>query len=207
MKNIFAIVLAFVLVFAGTQHASAAESADAVMKKAASQINSASGVSASFKLVSGARSLTGTLKASGKKFTIQTTSVCTWYDGKSMWSYNPGTHETTLMNPTASEVAEANPLSLVNTYAASFTAAFSKTQAKGSKTIVLIPKSKKLGYKSVHVTIPNGSYVPSVIVVIPSSGAKMTLSVSNVKLNQTIPASAFVYPKSKYPKAEVVDLR
>lgn len=72
---------------------------------------------------------------------------------------------------------------------------------------MLTPKSKKLGYKSVHVTISEGSYLPTVIVVIPSSGSKMTLSIGKTVLNAKLPASTFVYPQKKYPKAELVDLR
>ena len=184
-----------------------AETADAMLRKAASAINGSAGVTASFTLDYGQQKIAGTLKASGKKFTLQTPKSSTWYDGKSMWTYNAGSNETTLMTPTSQEVAEANPLSIVNSYSSTFTAAFAKTQPKGSKTIVLTPKSKHIGYKSVHVTIPDGSCYPSKLVVIPSSGHKVTVSVSQVKTGQKLAESTFIYPKTKYPKAEIVDLR
>lgn len=184
-----------------------AETADGMLKKAATAINGAGGLTASFTLDYGQQKMTGTLKAAGKKFTLQTSSASTWYDGKSMWTYNPKNSETTLMTPTSQEVAEANPLSIVNSYSSSFTASFAKGQAKGSKTIVLTPKSKQSGYKSVHVTIPDGSSFPSRLVVIPSSGQKVTVGISQVKTGQKFPENTFVYPKTKYPKAEIVDLR
>lgn len=199
-------ILAIIIASLSLSSASA-QTADSVMKKTAEKINVSSGLSASFSLVSGNNKVSGTLKSSGRKFAIRTSSASTWYDGKSMWTYNANSGETILTTPTAQEVAEANPLSLVNSYAASFTAAFSKTAKKGSKTIVLTPKSKKLGYKSVHVTISDATSLPVSIVVVPSSGQRMTLSISNVKLNAAIPASTFVYPKKDYPKAEIVDLR
>ncbi len=205
--SIFKVLLLVLTFICSTQSVSAAETADNVMKRAAAKINASSGLSASFSIVADGNKVSGTLKASGSKFVIRTSSASTWFDGKSMWTYNSNSGETILTNPSASEVAEANPLSLVNSYSSSFTAAFSKTTTKGCKTIVLSPKSKNLGYKSVHVTIQNSSGLPSSIVVIPSSGPKMTLSVINVKLNESIPASAFVYPKKDYPKVEVVDLR
>ncbi len=186
---------------------SAAETADGMLKKAASGINSTSGLTASFTLDYGSQNVTGTVKAAGKKFALQTSSTSTWYDGKSMWTYNAKNAETTLMNPTAQEVAEANPLSIVNSYSANFTAAFAKTQTKGSKTITLTPKSKQSGYKSVHVTIPDGSTFPSKLVVIPTSGQKVTVSISQVKNGLKLPDATFVYPKAKYPKVEIVDLR
>lgn len=200
----FFIVIAYFGIYGVTV---AAESADAVLKRVASSINGANGISAAFTLDYGNQKLSGTLKSEGKMFALQTSASSTWYDGKSMWTYNPKTNETTLMTPTPTEVAEANPLSIVNSYTSSFTAAFAKTQKKGSKTIVLSPKSKNFGYKSVHVTIADGASVPSMIIVIPSSGQKMTVSITQVKMQQKFPSSTFAYPKSKYPKAEIVDMR
>ena len=185
----------------------AAETADAMLRKAADAVNSAGGLTASFTLDYGQQKISGTLKASGKKFALQTSSASTWYDGKNMWTYNQHSNETTLMTPTATEVAEANPLSIVNSYSSSFTAAFTKSQQKGTKTIVLTPKSRQSGYKSVHVTIPYGSSFPSKLVVIPTSGQKVTVSITQVKRSQKLPDATFVYPKTKYPKAEIVDLR
>lgn len=205
--KIFRYILSVVMVMGVAFSMSAAETADQVLKKAAAGINGANGLSASFTIDYGSQKLSGTMKASGKMFALQTSSTSTWYDGKSMWTYNAKNNETTLTTPTPAEVAEANPLSIVNSYSSTFTAAFAKTQTKGSKTIVLTPKSKQSGYRSVHVTIPDGSPYPSKLVVIPSSGQKVTISISKVSSSQKLPASTFVYPKSKYPKAEIVDLR
>ncbi len=207
MKRYFRYILGLVMVFGVALSLSAAETADGMLRRAAKAINEADGLTASFSLDYGQQKVSGTLKASGKKFVLQTASNSTWYDGKSMWTHNSKNNETTLMTPTAQEVGEANPLSIVNSYSTSFTAAFAKSQAKGSKTLVLTPKSKHLGYKSVHVTIPDGSSFPSKLVIIPSSGQKVTVTISQVKTGVKLAESTFVYPKSKYPKAEIVDLR
>lgn len=200
-------ILWLVVILGMTFSLSAAETADGLLRKAAAGINGTSGLTASFTIDYGSQKVSGTIQAAGKKFALQTSSSSTWYDGKSMWTYNVRNGETTLMTPTAQEVAEANPLSIVNSYSANFTAVFAKTQSKGSKTIVLTPKSKKLGYKSVHVTIPDGSVFPSKLVIIPSSGQKVTVSISQVKKDIKLTDATFVYPKSKYPKVEIVDLR
>ena len=186
---------------------SGAETADGLLKKAATSINGSGGITASFTLDYGREKISGTLKASGKKFTVQTSSTSTWYDGKNMWTYNSRNNETTIMTPSAQEVSEANPLSIVNSYSGIFTASFAKSQSKGSKTIILTPKSKHSGYQSVHVVIPDGGSFPSKLIVIPSSGQKVTVSISQVKCGQKLPDVTFVYPKSKYPKTEIVDLR
>ena len=203
-KKIYILLVAVVM---GVMSVAAADSAEVVMKRAASRINNAGGISASFCIDSGSQRISGTLKALGNKFALQTSASSTWYDGKQMWTYNSNNRETTLMLPTAAEVAEANPLSIVNTYGSSFTASFAKTQVKGCKTIVLTPKSKKLGYKSVHVTIPDSSSLPSKIVIVPTSGQRITVSVTKAETGRSFAASTFVYPAAKYPKVEIVDLR
>lgn len=190
-----------------TASLSGAETADQILKKASAAINNANGLSASFNIDYGTQRLTGSLKTSGKMFVLQTSSSSTWFDGKNMWTFNAKNNVTTLINPTAQEVAEANPLLLVNSYSAQFTASFAKNQTKGCKTILLTPKSKSIGYKSVLVTIPDGSNYPSKLVVVPTSGQTVKISISNVRTSQKFSNSTFVYPKSKYPKAEIVDLR
>lgn len=185
----------------------AAETADQMLKKASDAINGAGGLTASFTIDYGRQKISGTLKASGKKFALVTPSTSTWFDGKSMWTYNSKSSETTLLTPTPQEVAEANPLSIVNNYSSLFTASFAKGQIKGCTTIVLTPKNKQIGYKSVHVTIPDGSSFPSKLVIIPSSGQKVTVGILQVKTGQKLAESTFVYPQIKYPKAEIVDLR
>ena len=186
---------------------SASETAEAMLKRAATAIKSAEGLNASFTLTSGTHKLNGTMKSSGTKFSLETSSTSTWYDGKTMWTYNGNNKETTVTTPTKSELAEANPLYIVNAYSSNFTAAFAKSQPKGGKTIVLTPKSKKLGYKSVHITIPDKSSFPSQVIVIPASGQRIAISISQIKTGLKFPDATFTYPKSKYPKAEIVDLR
>lgn len=185
----------------------AAESAEQVLKKTAAKVKNAGGISASFSMNSGGQIISGTLKSSGNRFAIETGSHSTWYDGKTMWTYSKKSAETTVTTPTPGEVAEANPVALVNSYSGSFTAQYAKSQPKGSKTIVLTPKTKSMGLKSVHVTISDASGLPTQIVMVPSSGTRITVSVTGVKTGQSFAQNVFTYPKSKYPKAEIIDLR
>lgn len=206
MKNLKICILLLLSFIMGCGSLSA-QTADAVLKKTAAAIKGADGLSASFTLTSGSQKISGSMKSASGKFSLVTSTISTWYDGKTMWTYNSKTNETTVMTPTQAELAEANPLYVVNSYSGNFTASFAKTQPKGAKAIVLTPKSKKLGYKSVHITISDATNLPSQVVVVPLSGQKITITVAQVKTRQKLQASAFTYPKSKYPGAEIVDLR
>lgn len=184
-----------------------AETAAQFMEKAAAKIKSAGGLSANFMMTSGQYTSKGSIKTEGTKFRIESSQIGTWYDGKTMWTYNSNTNETTIINPTPQELAETNPLALVNTYTNSFTASFAKSHPKGGHTIVLTPKSRKLGYKSVHVTISDATGLPASVVVVPTSGQRVSISISDVKTKQKFGAATFTYPKGRYPKAEINDMR
>lgn len=184
-----------------------AKTAGEMMDIATSKIKTAGGLSAKFSMTSGQHASKGSIVAEGKKFCIRSSVASTWYDGKTMWTYNGNTNETTVITPTASELAETNPLALIDSYRNSFTAAFAKSHPKGGHTIVLTPKSKKLGYKSVHVTISDSTGLPASVVVIPMSGTRISISISDIKTKQTFNSATFTYPKSKFPKAEIVDMR
>lgn len=205
--NRIRIMLGILIATLSTMSVNGAVTAGEMMDKAAAKIKAAGGLSANFMMTSGQYTTKGSLKAQGQKFCIQSTHASTWYDGKTMWTYNSNTKETTIVTPTAAELAETNPLALVNTYGNSFTAAFAKSHPKGGHTIVLTPKSKKLGYKSVHVTISDATGLPASVVVVPNSGQRISISISDVKTRQNFGQPDFTYPKGKYPKAEIVDMR
>lgn len=156
---------------------------------------------------SGGQKTSGIIKTEGTKFAIETKSMSTWYDGKSMWTYNPRSNETTLVRPTQAELAETNPLHLISSRISQFTASYAKNQTAGVKTIVLTPKSKQTGFKSLHLTVDPKTMLPVKLVAVPTSGQAVTVSLSSVKTGLKHPASTFVYQKSRYPKATIVDLR
>ncbi|MDE6084388.1 MAG: outer-membrane lipoprotein carrier protein LolA [Muribaculaceae bacterium] len=182
-------------------------SARQIIDKTAATIGRASGMNVSFTLSSGGRAVKGALKAHGSKFALTTTSVSSWYNGRSMWTYNAGSKETTVITPTVSELAETNPLLLVSSGTKEFTAAFSKIKTKGFYNIVLSPKTKKSGMKSIHVTVNASTFLPSKIVAVPLSGGTITVDINSIKTGISLPASTFEYPRDACRNATIVDLR
>ena len=51
------------------------------------------------------------------------------------------------------------------------------------------------------------TYYPSKIELTIDNNSLVTINVKNVKTGANYPASTFVFDKSKYPHAEIVDLR
>lgn len=187
--------------------ASAGETASQVMKRAAALLQRASGIQASFAMTSGGRTVNGTLRSSSAGFALETPTYSTWYDGKDMWTYNASSRETTLMAPSQAELREANPMLMISGYDKAFSASFARNQGKGTYTVVLTPRQKSTGVKRVVVVIGKGNYRPKQISVTPKSGAAATLRVTSLVTNARLSKSDFTYPKKKYPRAEIIDLR
>ena len=203
-KSIKTIVL-LLMVFIGTL-SSYALTAQEILNKASAKINGASSVKADFNMTINGQRCKGTLAAKGNKFSIISSVGSSWYDGKDLWSYSPSSGETTVMKPSAGELMETNPLMYAKG-ASNYVATLSKTKVSGKETIVLVPKSKGTGIKSVTLTLNSKTYLPEKVVVAPSSGNNITISISNLKLNASVKDSDFSYPKAKYSKAKIIDLR
>lgn len=186
----------------------AAETPSQIAARSSQLLQRASGIKADFTLEAEGRNMKGTLKSQGKKFAITTAGTSIWYDGKTMWTYNASTGETTITLPTPQEVAETNPMSLMQANANSFKVYFAKKQPAKGKRIVLIPKTKDdMGIKSVAVSVNTGTYMPYNMVVTPINGKPTTVHITGLNTKSNFSASDFVYPSKKYPKAEIVDLR
>lgn len=199
---------AILCLLSGLISASAAEkpTPDKVLSEAASKIARTSGVKASFTLAAGGGNVSGTVCGAGKKFALTTSAASSWYDGKSLYTYNASSGETTVVNPTAYELAESNPLSIIASAPANYSARYAAKQSEGTTTLVLEPKAKKTGIQRAVLVLGSGG-VPKKLDITTDSGDRITLNVTAVKYGVSFPASTFVYPKAKYPDAKIIDLR
>lgn len=178
-----------------------------VLTKTVNKINSAKGITCSFSLHANGRKISGTLKSSSNKFAITCAAYSSWYDGSKMWTYNPSTKETTLTIPSATEIAETNPLSYVRSYSNSFKHAFAKEKHSGLYVLTLTPIKRVQGIKSITLYVSTSNFTPSRIKITMSNGTSTDIALSSVNYSANLPASTFVYPAKKYPKVEIIDLR
>lgn len=200
-----ALICAFFMM-AGSALAQGTLTAAQVAQKAATVITGSKGITATFTISSKGMTSKGTIKSDGNKFTVSMPEVSTWYNGTSLYTYNPRTSETTVVKPTARELAESNPLMYVKAGGQGYTYAYSTESHKGKYIIDLHPKNVKSALRKLTFTINSANYHIEKIKVVTSSG-ETSVDVTSLKNNQVIPSGDFEYPKSKYPKAEIVDLR
>lgn len=206
IKGFAALLVAVLSFFSLSFEATAALTAEQVAQKAAAVISGAKGINATFSMRLNGKNVKGTLKSSGQKFSVILPQVSTWYNGKTLYTYNPRTMETTVITPTAQELLESNPLLYVKGGAGGYSYSFSPVKRNGKYVIDLVPRSKKSGVRKLTFTINSSNFLTERIIVTTASGST-TVDVTSFKAVNALPASEFEYPKSKYPKAEIVDLR
>ncbi|MDE6423238.1 MAG: hypothetical protein K2K95_07440 [Muribaculaceae bacterium] len=203
---IFLGLIVWLMTMAGTMEAGAAMTPEQVVQKAASVITDAKGLTAGFTVTANGHSAKGTIKSSGSKFCVLLPEVGSWYNGKDLYVYNQRTKETTVTVPTAAELLETNPLLYVKGGAGGYTYTFSPVKRNGKYVVDLVPRSKKSGISKLTFTI-NATTFRTERIVVSMGGSVTTIDVTSFIPGASLPATDFEYPKSKYPKVEIVDLR
>lgn len=186
--------------------AKGAVTAEQVAQKAAAVISGTKGLTATFTISVNGKAAKGVVKSTGSKFSVIMPQMSSWYNGKTLYTYNPRTSETTVITPTAQELLESNPLLYVKGGAGGYTYKFSPVKRNGKYVIDLTPRNKRSSLKKLTFTINSSNFHVERIAV-TASGMATTVDVTSLKTGVVSPASDFEYPKSKYPKAEIVDLR
>lgn len=177
-----------------------------ILAKAVGVVSGSKGVSATFTLSGSGYAGRGEIKTLGSKFSVKLPDVEVWYNGKNLYTYNKRAGETTLINPTAEELAETNPLAYISGAQKNYNVTFSTVKKAGKYVLELTPKTKGV-VKRITLTLNKSTYSPEKIVMEPTSGSPLTAEISAVKTGVALGAAEFEYPKAKYPKVEIVDLR
>ncbi|MDE7414581.1 MAG: hypothetical protein K2N05_12450 [Muribaculaceae bacterium] len=189
----------------GTNISKAVTATD-VLNKAASKIKSAKGLEVAFNISGGGNNLSGELMAAGGKFHIKAGGNETWYNGSDMYTYSGTSKETTVVKPSQSELSEVNPLVFINSYGAYFSPVFSNNKQNGKYIVDLKPKSRKAPVKKVTIFMNSQTFTPEKFIVTSHDGRVSTITVKKFSI-ASIPSSTFDYPKQRFSKIPLVDLR
>lgn len=203
MKTLYLTLIAL-LVAAGS---ATAESASEALDKAASKITAAKGITAYYKLTAdGGASESGTLYFKGRKYAIFGKTQSTVFNGTTQWTITPDVKEITIYEPTSDEVLASNPLEIIRSWSANFTASKLKSPT-GTFKVQLKPKRSDVSLKSVIITLNTATWIPSEMTIASADGSTGSFILSDVKLDANIPDSRFVINKNSYPGYELIDMR
>lgn len=176
------------------------------LEKGKAKIVAAKNLSASFTMQVNGRNVTGKIQQKGKKFSIESGESSNWYNGTDLYTYLPAKGETTVFRPTTEDLAQVNPLVYIQS-TSNYKITGTKNPKAGVETVVLVPKKSGTGVKSVTIELDSKTYLPKAIKLLPQTGGPVTVTISGVKLNGNIADSSFEYPKARYPKAKIIDMR
>ena len=202
MKKIFLLVLLMgvALCQAVAQQDAKAES---ILSKMADSYRKADGISLTF-----GGTQQGKLFLKGNKFCLESGGIKTWFDGKTQWSYVEQNEEVNVSSPTPEEIQSVNPYALLTAYKKGFNYRYvgEKTrQGKRGHEIILTPKTSQ-DIKSITLNVKENSS-PVYIAIQLQNGEKQEFQISSYRTGVNLPDAVFRFDKSKYPEAEIIDLR
>ena len=180
-----------------------AQSAKAVLDKAAATITAQSGVKANFKMTTANGSTSGTIAIKGKKFYATTPQAKVWFDGKTQWTYLKNNDEVNVSNPTEAQLQAINPYNFINIYKRGYT--YTMNTAGSDYVIHLMASNADRKIKELFISVNKKSYQPKQVKML--QGKKWTTFDINSIKKENIPDSQFRFNAKDFPKAEVIDLR
>lgn len=194
----------FIIIFSVSS--SSAVTVDEILNVATNKYQKSSAISADYTFSSQNEQTKGTIISSGNKFYIYSTDLSTWYDGKTQWTYSPATNEVNISEPTLDELQQINPFVIIKSFRTGYKNSLLKSP-KGTYSIQFISINPNASIRKAILTMDSQTYYPTKIVLTLDNGMQATIGVKNVKTGVNYPSSTFVFNKSKYPHAEIIDLR
>lgn len=198
-------LLLFAALIIGCLSASAAETAESILTKAANDFHRSPSITASYRLTSGGETATGNIVMSKERFHITSAEMLVWYDGKTQWTLNRASDEVDVTEPTPEELQTINAFAIISSFRNSYDAKILSTSANATR-LLLKAKSPKARISSATLTL-NANYMPTSIDLTLNDNRKASISISSLKTGDKLPADDFRFDKAKYPGVYVNDLR
>lgn len=152
---------------------------------------------------------TGSMTLQGRKFTMQTPEMQTWFDGKLQWTMQTGDDEVSLSEPTGAELQAINPYAFLSIYKHGFNYGMKKGRLSNGKEgfrITLKADNAKQEIREMFIEIDN-QYNLVRASLRQGKSQWVRLVVNSMTMGKKYPDSHFTFPKGRYPNAEIIDLR
>ena len=214
MKSIH-IITTILLLSTGVAFGQQDKKAKDLLDKASTAFTNAGGIKASFSFtLENTKAKTneafiGTISMSGNKFLIETPDYTAWYNGVNQWVYMKATEEVNLTNPSPDETQMMNPAGILTGYQKGFNYKYTGAKTLDGKKVdevELIPQ-KKGELKKIVIQLDRTNRLPVSIYLQNTNGMNNRVKIAKYQTNLQFPDNLFSFNKSKYPNAELIDLR
>jgi len=198
----------------GAIHLFAGDDADALVKKLQKKYDSIKNLSVKFVehvqfgVTKSEQNFHGTFSMKkGNKFSIDMEQQSIVTDGKSVWTFNKTTNQV-LIDHYRDESTSTSPEKILSNISGTYSAVFTGKETTGDTELVILkltPKKNKSNVKSLKLWIDQDELLMKKIQVLDTSDNLMTYSLENIKVDQALLDSQFIFhlPDS----VSVVDLR
>lgn len=214
MKKYIFTVTALLAVSAG--FAQPAVNARNILDKAYSAYENSNGIKMAFNITSTDENGTvyqsqkGTARVKGNKFKIETSTIDTWFDGKTQWVLMKELNEVNISHPSNEEVASISPLALLSMYKTGFTLdapASEIINGKNAFVINLSPTGSKSDFKKISVGIDKKTNSVLQVDITLKNGMRNKIDINDYNTNYNFTDTEFIFNKDHHKGVEVVDLR
>lgn len=185
---------------------SMAQSATSLLRQASDRLAASKGTEVTFSFDSAEGTETGKMYLKGEKFCITSPSVTNIYNGTDLWSANAATSEINVYTPEEEELAEINPMSII----INSTSMFDVRKLSGPATehrLLLTPKDSDFSFRKVVLTLKASTGLPSRLTLTAPDGTEAVFRISEIKLNENISPTRFVFNKGNFKGYKLIDLR
>lgn len=178
--------------------ATAQAAVPASVTRAVSQIDAAPGLEVTCSINGRAASL----NLGGECFILDLGNAKVYYDGKTQWSYLPAEGEVTIIEPTADEVADSNPLQILRHLASDYSGAAVRGEPNAVR---LTPTNRRSEIAEATVTFDPQTGWPVKMTLITGSGRADITDIRFQVSKSRRPVADFRFSPPK--GATVTDLR
>lgn len=202
-------LLPFFLLAAASLATQAQSQAAKLLASMVDRLTGAPSLLTDFTLDEGNGQIAGSIVSSGNCFVITAADgrFQTWFDGKTQWTWTDAANEVNMTEPTAEELFETNPLTIVGSIRDNYTPSLIRSDA-ASATLRLTPNNPKKGnIKEAEVLLNTKTNFPASLVVKLKDGTTLKIKFSNTLAGNAMAPKEFRYRQSYHPTAEIIDLR
>ncbi len=150
----------------------------------------------------------GTISLKGEKYRLSIAGQLVICDGKTVWTYIEDAEEVQINN-VLDDNETITPDKILTSYNADYKSKFVKEAAEAGKTIQTIDLTPKKGksFTKIRIRIDKTAQQISSFAVFDKEGNTYTYVINKLEHDIAVDDSNFTFSKSKFPNAEIVDMR
>jgi outer membrane lipoprotein-sorting protein len=154
----------------------------------------------------------GTIIMAGEKYKLELRNSTMYYNGETLWNHLHGPNEVNISEPPKDENADIinHPYKIFDIYNKDFKYQYIEQRTTGNQelhVIDLYPKDLDKDYSRVRLFLTSGDVQLHAAKIFAKDGSRYRIEINNLKTNQSVPDSTFVFDEKAHPDAEIIDMR